>query len=241
MNHRSMDIRTALAVTTLASALALALPARAGDGSAPVCSSPVAAGEKGATACPAPSGFDAANDPDSGAPMLGRPAPSWTFDRWVRGGPLTLAGLRGKVVLLRFWTEDCRYCTHTLPYLESLRAAHAGDDFAVVCAFRPREGTGNVKDAHILDLAKKMKYAGPVAFDRRWSTLNRYWLDGHPERSWTSVSFLIDRDGIVRWVHGGGEYHHTDDVMHHRCDLEAQELERVLAQVLSEKKVSALR
>ena len=50
-----------------------------------------------------------AGDPDSGAELIGRPAPEWTFTRWVRGPRRSLADLRGKVVLVRWWTEDCRY------------------------------------------------------------------------------------------------------------------------------------
>jgi peroxiredoxin len=42
----------------------------------------------------------------------------------------------------------------------------------------------------------------PVAVDRDWQTFKRWWLDGH-ERSWTGVSFLIDRRGVIRHVHGG--------------------------------------
>src|SRR5438034_642643 len=68
----------------------------------------------------------------------------------------------------------------------------------------------------------------------RW-TLDRYWLDGNPERNWTSVSFLIDRDGVIRWVHGGGEYHPSDDPAHLRCDAEYRGLEQALAQALAEK------
>jgi hypothetical protein len=43
----------------------------------------------------------------------------------------------------------------------------------------------------------------PVAIDRDWRTLNRWWLDGH-KRDFTSVSFLIDRRGVIRLVHPGG-------------------------------------
>ena len=45
----------------------------------------------------------------------------------------------------------------------------------------------------------------PVAIDEGWQTLRRWWLDGH-DREYTSVSFLIDRRGIVRHVHKGGRY-----------------------------------
>ena len=75
--------------------------------------------------------------------------------------------------------------------------------------------------------------------DTRWSTLERYWLDGHPGRDWTSVSFLIDRDGIIRWVHGGGEYHPSNDPRHARCAVEYQGLERALAAALAAPEGSA--
>ena len=68
--------------------------------------------------------------------------------------------------------------------------------------------------------------------DQSWSTLERYWLAGHAESGWTSVSFLIDREGIIRWVHGGGEYHPTSDPRHRSCDLEYRGLEAALAAAL---------
>lgn len=45
----------------------------------------------------------------------------------------------------------------------------------------------------------------PVAIDPEWQTLKRYWFDrASDEERWTSVSFLIDQQGIVRYVHPGG-------------------------------------
>jgi hypothetical protein len=46
------------------------------------------------------------------------------------------------------------------------------------------------------------------------------------------VSFLIDREGIIRWVHGGGEYHPSDDPKHKACVLEYQGLEQALNEAL---------
>ena len=57
----------------------------------------------------------AADDPDSGAELIGHPAPGWAFDHWIRSRPLSLESLRGKVVLMRWWTEGCHYCASTLP------------------------------------------------------------------------------------------------------------------------------
>jgi len=174
-----------------------------------------------------------ADDADRGADLVGRPAPPWTFDHWARGPARSLASLRGKVVLLRWWTEGCHYCAETLPALESLARERAGTDLVVIGVYHPKPPR-DVSDRHILAVAKRLGFSGPVAVDRRWSTLDRYWLDGHPERNWTSVSFLIGRNGAIRWVHGGGEYHPSSDPLHARCDATYGELERVIAASLAE-------
>jgi thiol-disulfide isomerase/thioredoxin len=215
-------------------ALLMAVPAaRAGAGD----DGPPAADHRAAPALPAATSTHAhdapADDPDSGAELLDTPARAWTFTRWI-GPPLSLSGLRGKVVLLRWWNEGCHFCAATLPELEALRRQHADEGLVVIGVFHPKP-PHEVSDRHILAVAKKLGFTGPIAVDREWTTLGRYWLDGHPERNWTSVSFLIDRDGVIRWVHGGGEYHRSDDPRHARCVVQYHELEQALATVLAEK------
>jgi thiol-disulfide isomerase/thioredoxin len=174
------------------------------------------------SACPTP-------DPDSGAEMVGKPAPPWTFTRWV-GDPLSQEKLRGKVVLLRWWNVGCHYCEATLPEIESLRARY-GKDFVTIAVFHPKP-PAPVKDADVRRWAEARGFHGPLAIDQEWSTLSRYWLAGHDERNWTSVSFLIDRDGKIAWVHGGGEYHHSTDPRHVTCDRRATELEAKITELL---------
>jgi thiol-disulfide isomerase/thioredoxin len=173
------------------------------------------------------------SDPDSGAELVGRPAPAWTFTRWVRGGPLALAGLEGKVVLLRWWTEGCHFCEATLPALERLRRLHEDRGLVVIGVFHPKPPRP-VSDRRVLAAARRLGFDGPVALDRDWETLERYWLADHPERNWTSVSFLIDREGAIRWVHGGGEYHPGGDPRHARCAAQFAGLEGVLEAALAE-------
>src|SRR5690348_8640240 len=123
-------------------------------------------GMAGMAACPTP-------DPDSGAEMVGKAAPRWTFTRWV-GKPLSQEKLRGKVVLLRWWNVGCHYCEATLPEIESLRGRY-GDDFVTVGVFHPKP-PGPVKDADVQRWAEERGYHGALAIDRTWETLNRYWL-----------------------------------------------------------------
>jgi len=174
------------------------------------------------------------HDPDSGAELIGTPAPDWEFDRWIRGGPHTLQDLRGKVVVLRWWTEQCRFCRNTLPTLEATRTAHRDDDLVVIGVFHPKPPRP-VSDEHVLKLAKELGFDGPIALDSQWKMLDRYWLDGDPERNWTSVSFMIDREGNLSWIHGGGEYHPNDDPKHARCDVQYDGFVEALEEALAER------
>ncbi|HET7226058.1 MAG TPA: redoxin domain-containing protein [Candidatus Eisenbacteria bacterium] len=169
------------------------------------------------------------DDPDSGAELIGRPARALTFDRWARGGPLDLKSLRGHVVLMRWWTDGCPYCRGSLPALEALRARYAKDGLIVIGVYHPKP-PGPRSDADIVAAAERLGFHGPIAVDERWSTLERWWLAGHPDRSFTSVSFLIGRDGRVRWVHRGGELHPGEPG--EACDLSWRDLERALPKVL---------
>ena len=174
------------------------------------------------------------DDPDLGSDLIGQPAPEWAFTRWVRGSRATLADLHGKVVLVRWWTDGCHFCRSTLPALESLVGRVDRSDLVVLGVYHPKPRPREVSDRRILKIAGELGFSGPIAFDRDWRTLGRYWLDGHDERNWTSVSFLIDRRGVIRWVHGGGEYHPGRDPGHERCDLEFDQLETTLATLLAE-------
>jgi thiol-disulfide isomerase/thioredoxin len=180
-----------------------------------------------------PATQDPVESADSAADLLDRPAREWTFTRWLDGSPLTLEQLRGKVVLVRWFTSECRFCASTLPGLEALRTRYDSQGLVVVGAFHPKPPR-EVSDGFVRRTARKLGFRGPVAVDEEWATLNRWWLANHPERNWTSVSFLIDREGVVRWAHPGGEYHPSSDSRHAVCDARHAELERTIRRLLGE-------
>ena len=171
-----------------------------------------------------------ADDADSGAEMVGRRAPAWSFERWIRSPALTPQDLRGKVVLLRWWTEGCDFCAATLPGLESLRQRYGEGGLVVIGVYHPKPPRA-VRDRNIVAMANRLGFSGPIAVDQRWTTLDRYWLTGH-EREFTSVSFLIDRDGMIRWVQRGGEYHASADPKHAHCDAEYHGLVKTIEELL---------
>jgi peroxiredoxin len=57
----------------------------------------------------------------------------------------------------------------------------------------------------VAEQAAEFGFKFPVAVDPGWRTLKRWWLDGH-ERGFTSVSFLLDRRGVIRHIHPGRQY-----------------------------------
>jgi peroxiredoxin len=146
---------------------------------------------------PAPAGAG------EGAELIGTPAPAWEATDWLGSPPLTLAGLRGKVVLVRwFMSTDCPYCTASAPALNDLHARYAARGLVVIGMYHHKQVEPLAVDA-VRGWAQDFRFQFPVAIDRDWHTLNRWWL-GERKRDFTSVSFLIDRHGVIRHIHPGG-------------------------------------
>jgi cytochrome c biogenesis protein CcdA/thiol-disulfide isomerase/thioredoxin len=163
----------------------------------------------GARAASAPVSAADAGD-ESGLPVLG-PAPEFVGnERWFNtpgDRPLTLAGLRGRVVLVDFWTYSCINCIRTLPYLKAWDAKYRKDGLTIVGVHTPefpfeREAS-NVETA----IAENgIRY--PVAQDNEQATWNAYGNQYWP------AEYFIDARGKVRYVHfGEGEYGEKEKVI----------------------------
>lgn len=137
--------------------------------------------------------------------LIGQPAHEWQVDNWLNSKPLTLAGLRGKVVLVRWWTApDCPYCAATAPSLNEFHESF-GKEGLVVIGFYHHKSPAPLQPNHVSRSAQRFDFQFPVATDTDWRTLNDWWL-GKDDQKWTSVSFLIDRQGRIRHIHEGGQY-----------------------------------
>jgi peroxiredoxin len=168
--------------------------------------------------------------PSEGARLVGTPAPEWVGLSWIQGGPLRLADLRGKVVLLRFWLMDCPFCARTAPALRELSERYKEDGLVVVGLHHPKsEGakdTGRVRKA-----AQALGFDFPIGVDNDWKTVRAYGV-GSEFRSYTSVSFVIDREGVIRFVHDGGEYHAGGGDEHAHCNAALVALEQAVQAAL---------
>jgi cytochrome c biogenesis protein CcdA/thiol-disulfide isomerase/thioredoxin len=142
-----------------------------------------------------------------GLPDYGVAPPLKPDGAWINTQPLTLAQLRGKVVLVDFWTYSCINCLRTLPHLKSWYATYRKDGFVIVGVHTPEFAfehvTSNVRDA-----VKRLGITYPVVQDNRFKT----W-DAYANQYWPA-EYLIDKTGHIRHTNfGEGEYGKTEGLI----------------------------
>lgn len=136
------------------------------------------------------------------------PAPEFTgIDHWLNSKPLTLQGLRGKVVLIDFWTYSCINCIRTLPYLTRWYDTYKDHGLVIIGVHTPEfpfeKSTQNVADA-----IKRFHIHYPVAQDNEYSTWNVYNNEYWP------AEYLIDKNGDIIYEHfGEGHYDRTENAI----------------------------
>ncbi|HKE15623.1 MAG TPA: TlpA disulfide reductase family protein, partial [Kofleriaceae bacterium] len=133
-----------------------------------------------------------------GSELVGRPAGEWHLTGWANtnGESPTLASLRGRVVVIRFWTVGCPYCEATMPALEKLSEELRDQPVTFVGAFHAKPESSDTDLKRPLEVIRDWKIRFPLAVDRQWQTLREWWLDsGHRHAS--SVTFVIGKDGKV--------------------------------------------
>ena len=154
---------------------------------------------------------------DYAAALIGKPAPSWTVSRWDGAGATSLQALKGKVVVVRFFMDECPYCRATLPALSKLRAELADPRVVFVGLFhsKPR---GTERDwATAVSTARMWGADFQLGYDDHWTTLAA-WYSEYLDRSPTSVTFVIDPQGRFSFIHPGPVFHPSDHTDHERCD-----------------------
>ncbi len=142
---------------------------------------------------------------NEGAELIGTAAKEWGPCNWLNSAPLSLDQLRGRVVLVRWWTgPECQYCAASAPILNAWYNTYRASGLVIIGFYHHKSSTPISPD-HVRQLVERYGFQFPVAIDPQWQTLKRWWLNRH-DRPWTSVSFLIDQEGLIRYVHPGGSY-----------------------------------
>jgi thiol-disulfide isomerase/thioredoxin len=131
-------------------------------------------------------------------------APEFTgIDAWINSAPLTLAALRGHVVLVDFWTFSCVNCVRTIPHLQQLKSAYAQRGLVIVGVHSPEFDFEKIQ-ANIAAAVQRLGVTWPVAVDSEMATWNAF------SNQYWPAEYLVDPEGRIARVHfGEGDYDGT--------------------------------
>ncbi len=126
---------------------------------------------------------------------------------WINGQPITLAELRGKVVLVKFWTYTCINCIRTLPYVQAWYDRYHDQGFEIIAVHTPEFAFEKVP-ANVEKAVKDFAITYPVALDPNYQTWNAY-----DNRYWPA-KYFIDATGKIRATHfGEGKYDESEKII----------------------------
>jgi cytochrome c biogenesis protein CcmG, thiol:disulfide interchange protein DsbE len=123
-------------------------------------------------------------------PLVGVHAPAFERPGVVGAGALSTDAARGKVVIVDFWATYCEPCQKEFPRLQELADKHRGT--VLVYALSEDDGKEGISA-----FAKKTGVRFPIGWDEGNAIGHRYKIEKMP------TSYVIDRRGIIRYVHGG--------------------------------------
>ena len=126
---------------------------------------------------------------------------------WFNSAPLSIADLRGKVVLVDFWTYGCVNCVNTLPHVTELYAKYKDRGLVVVGIHTP-EFPFERSAANVQAALKRHGITYPVAQDNDSQTWNAY------RNQYWPAQYIIDQSGKIVFQHDGeGKYKEMDHII----------------------------
>lgn len=136
------------------------------------------------------------------------PAPNLQgISGWINSGPINISQLKGKVVLVDFWTYSCINCIRSIPHLNAWYGAYGANGLVIIGVHTP-EFQFEHNYSNVYSAVQRFGVRYPVALDNNYST----W-DAYGNQYWPA-DYLIDRNGNVRYVvFGEGNYNQTEAVI----------------------------
>ncbi len=141
-------------------------------------------------------------------------APELTgINHWLNSKPLTIESLRGKVVLVDFWTYSCINCLRTLPHITEWHEKYKDKGLVIIGVHTPEfafeKNTTNVEKA-----LQQFNITYPVAQDNDYATWNAY------NNHYWPAKYIIDQSGTIVYTHfGEGNYEETETVIRQLLDM----------------------
>jgi len=134
-------------------------------------------------------------------------APEFAIGDWINSEPLTLKSLRGRVVLVDFWTFGCYNCRNTLPAIKNWDTRYREQGLTIVGVHSP-EFEEERKPENLRREVAELQIRYPVVTDNDYATWRAYDV-----AAWPTI-FVLDKSGRIRWTHvGEGAYDATEQVI----------------------------
>ena len=134
-------------------------------------------------------------------------APAFAEGNWINSDPLTLEKLRGRVVVVEFWTFGCYNCRNTLPSVKEWDAKYRDRGLTIVGVHTP-ETTSEYSIDNVRREVPGLGIKYPVVTDNDYTTWKAYGVE-----AWPTI-LVLDKQGRIRWVHvGEGRYDETEGVI----------------------------
>ena len=134
-------------------------------------------------------------------------APALTHGDWINSEPLKLENLRGRVVLIEFWTFGCINCRNTLPFVKSWHDRYREKGLTVIGVHSPEFAEERIVE-NLRGQTVSLGINYPIVSDNDYQTWNLYDVQAWP------TMFLLDKQGQIRWKHvGEGDYDETERVI----------------------------
>lgn len=168
-----------------------------------------------------------------GRELIGEPAPPLVNKTWLNTKGGRPPELTGHPWLIRFWMDECRYCRATAPSLRQIQKDYADRGLIVIGAYHPKPAPKSVLPVYVKLAARELGLEFPIFLDNDWQYLRAIWLDSG-EREYTSATFLIDRNGMIRFIHPGPDFFPSAKETERLQNDDYQALRRAIEAVLAE-------
>lgn len=164
--------------------------------------------------------------------QIGEQLPEFIRMQWLQSPPITISKLKGKVVLIRWWTDECIFCMNSADALNNWYNQYHEKGLIVLGIYHVKPIDRKVSLDDIREFAIEKGFQFPIGVDQEWKNLNRYWLESGP-KDYTSISILLDKNGKIRYIHPGGEYHKEEIEGHEHCVKDYMKIDSLIRQLLA--------
>ena len=136
-------------------------------------------------------------------PLIGKSAPELDVEPVGGDGPKSLAEAKGNVVVVDFWATYCKPCKKSFPVYQDIVDTNAGKVFALAISM---DEADEKKPSDLLTFAENLNTSFPLLWDKEQKTAKSYKPPAMP------TAYIIDKEGVVRYVHAGYTPQEADEV-----------------------------